>query len=234
MNNIFPYKIIDLTHTLSAEVPTWDGSCGFDHQITYDYNPDDKCQFRITAMNIKKAGIGTHLDAPAHCISGGKTIDQLELADLIAPCVLIDVSEASHDNYSVSLQDIEHYEKTHGMIEPGSFVMIRTGWEKFWASPEKYRNNLVYPFVSTEAAELFIKREVAGLGIDTLSPDRPEDNFPIHKLFLGNGKYLVENASNLANMPASGGFILALPIKVKDGTEAPIRLVGLVDKKEKI
>lgn len=228
----FPYKIIDLTQTLSAEVPTWDESCGFEHCITYDYNPNDKCQFRIGGMNFNKAGTGTHIDAPAHCFLGAETIDQLALENLIVPCVIIDVSSQVYENYSVSLKDIEAYENKHGIIEAGSLVMIRTGWEKYWPTPEKYRNNLVYPFISTNAGELLLKRGVVGLGIDTLSPDRPEDNFPIHRLFLGSGKYLVENVANLANMPAKGGFIMVLPIKIKDGTEAPIRLVGLIKRKE--
>ena len=227
----FPYNIIDLTHTLSAEIPTWDGSCGFEHSIDHDYDPKAICKFRTHKLNFKKAGVGTHMDAPAHCVPDGITIDQLALGDLIAPCALIDVSEFSHENYSVSLKDIETYENKYGIIESGSFVMIRTGWEKFWPLPEKYRNNLVYPFIGAEAAEFLLKRNVVGIGIDTLSPDRPEDNFPIHRLFLGAGKYIVENAANLVSLPAHGSFIIALPIKLRDGSEAPIRLVGLINKK---
>lgn len=66
------------------------------------------------------------------------------------------------------------------------------------------------------------------VGIDTLSLDRPADGFPVHKLFLGNGKYIVENVANLANLPITGSCILALPIKVRGATEAPIRLIGLI------
>ena len=226
----FPYHIVDLTHTLRPNIPTWDGSCGFETFIDHDYDPNAICQFRTHKLNFKKAGVGTHMDAPVHCVPGGATIDEIPLSDLIAPCVLIDVSEFSHENYSVSLKDIETYETNYGAIESGSFVMIRTGWEEFWQTPEKYRNNLVYPFIGAEAAELLLKRNVVGVGIDTLSPDRPEDNFPVHRLFLGAGKYIVENAANLASLPASGSFIMALPIKLEGGSEAPIRLIGLIKK----
>ena len=227
----FPYDIVDLTHSLHPEIPTWDESCGFEHAIDHDYDPNEICKFRIHKLNFKKASVGTHMDAPAHCVPGGITIDQLPLSDLIAPCALIDVSGFSHENYSVSLKDIETYENKYGLIESGSFVMIRTGWEKFWQTPEKYHNNHIYPFIGAEAAEFLLKRNVVGIGIDTLSPDRPEDNFPIHRLFLGAGKYIVENAANLVSLPPSGSFIMALPIKLKDGSEAPIRLVGLIKKK---
>lgn len=53
--------------------------------------------------------------------------------------------------------------------------MIQTGWSKFWDKPEKYHNNYIFPSVSLEAAKIFLKRGVSALGIDTLSPDRPED-----------------------------------------------------------
>ena len=72
------------------------------------------------------------------------------------------------------------------------------------------------------------KREIAGLVIDTPSPDKPEDGYPVHSLLLGANKYIVENATNLKLLPINGAFILALPLKIKDGIEAPVRLIGLV------
>lgn len=108
--------------------------------------------------------------------------------------------------------------------------MIKTGWEKFWHEPQKYHNNHIFPSVSDEAAKLLIERGVHALGIDTLSSDRPEDGFKVHRLFLGAGKILLENVANLNSIPPLGSFVMALPIKIKDGTEAPIRLVSLIKK----
>ena len=71
---------------------------------------------------------------------------------------------------------------------------------------------------------------MSALGIDTLSPDRPEDGFKVHKNFLGAGKIIIENVANLDSMPPSGSFVLILPIPIKDGTEAPVRLVGLIER----
>ena len=87
----------------------------------------------------------------------------------------------------------------------------------------------VFPSVSLEVAELLLERGVNALGIDTLSPDRPEDGFKVHKTFLGSDKILIENVANLGSMPPTGGFVIVLPIKIKDGTEAPVRLVGLIE-----
>lgn len=223
-----PYKIIDLSHTLDECIPSWNGGCGFQHEIILDYSEcTTDVKFRVQRIKME-AGIGTHLDAPAHCIPEGVTIDQLPITDFNMPCVMIDVSEQAHERYRVSVDDIQSFEKKYGRIQPGSFVMIRTGWEKYWDQPEKYRNNHIFPSVSREAAEFLLERQIAGLGIDTLSPDRPEDGYPVHAALLGGGKYIVENAANLSELPPCGSFILALPLKIKDGTESPVRLIALL------
>lgn len=226
----FPYKLIDLTHTLMNSIPTWNGDCGFKHDLHMDYKDclgEDK--FRIMKMSMH-AGIGTHMDAPSHCIKGGKCIDDFKLDDLCMPCVVVDVSNKAHESYSVSIEDILTFESIQGIIAAGSCVLIKTGWEKFWAEPKRYHNNHRFPSISSEAAHLLVERGVSALGIDTLSPDRPDNGFKVHQIFLGAGKILIENVANLDNMPLTGAYLMILPIKIKEGTEAPIRLVGLVDK----
>ena len=145
------------------------------------------------------------------------------------PCVVIDISEKCHELYSLSKQDIIDFERKYGTIEKGSCVMIQTGWEKLWNNPSKYHNNHVFPSVSYQAAELLLDRDTRALGIDTLSADRPQDGFKVHRIFLGNDKILIENIANLGNMPPVGSFVMILPIKIDGGTEAPIRLVGLIN-----
>jgi kynurenine formamidase len=229
----FPYHIIDLTHTLSPEVPSWTGGCGFEHQIKLDYGArsplegDDTVTFRVQQIKMH-AGVGTHMDAPAHCVPGGMCIADLDLNQLIAPCVMIDVSDKSHASYLISTDDMGAFEARYGVISPGTCVFFYTGWEKHWASPDRYRNNLMFPSVSGDVALLLVERGIVGLGIDTISPDRPDSEFPVHAILLGAGKYIVENAAHLKSLPPTGAYSLSLPIKTKDGTEAPIRLVGLI------
>ncbi len=223
-----PFKIIDLTHTLTPLIPTWNGSCGFQHELKQDYGKDENDpKFRVQQLKMH-AGIGTHIDAPSHCIPGGKDVADLDLNDLIAPCVVIDVSKKANSDYLVTAADIDAFEDQYGLISPRTFVLINTGWEKYWDTPEKYRNNYQYPSVSKAAVLTLLKREIVGIGIDTLSPDRPGSGYPVHHLILGAGKYIVENVRNAALLPPSGAYSLALPIKTKEGAEAPIRLVGLI------
>jgi kynurenine formamidase len=224
---MFPgYKIVDLTHTITETMPTWDGKSGFSHLLHCDHDLNNEYKFRKYKINADE-GIGTHMDAPIHCIPNGRTIDQISLNDLITPCVMIDVSEKANAEYKVSVQDIEEFENKYGTIGKGVFAIIYTGWSKYWNEPLKYRNELKFPMVSIEAAQLLLERGVTGLGVDTLSPDGPNE-FPIHNLMLGAGKHLVENIANADQLPAIGAISNISPIKTNSGAEAPVRLIGFI------
>ncbi|RUP36164.1 MAG: cyclase family protein [Acinetobacter sp.] len=230
MNKKFPYKLIDLTHALDSAIPTWNGGCGFNHDVHIDYS-DCQDEYKFRVMKVKMhAAIGTHMDAPSHCIAGGRFIHDFDVNDLIMPCVVIDVSDQCHESYSLSAKDVADFESKYGKIAVGSCVMVTTGWSNFWHTPSKYHNNHVFPSVSSEAASLLLERGVGAIGIDTLSPDRPEDGFKVHKLFLGADKIIIENVANLDSIPPTGSFVMILPIKIKDGTEAPVRLIGLIER----
>lgn len=224
----FPYKCIDLTHPLTPNTPSWDNSCGFNHTTLLDYTDcTTQAEFKVQSISMP-AGIGTHMDAPAHCDPSGKTIDAIPLHDCLAPCVVIDVSKQADEVYQCSVQDILDFEQQMQPIQPGDFVIIYTGWGRHWSSPEQYRNNLQFPSVSKEAAQLLVERDIIALGIDTLGPDTAESGYPVHQIILGSGKYLVENVANADLLPPFGSTVLVAPLYIFGGTEAPIRLIGFI------
>lgn len=223
----FPYKIIELSHTLEEGMPCWDLSCGFRNHCLLDYadcGPNE--QFRVMSFTTH-AGVGTHIDAPSHCFPEGKNIHELSLAELVFPCFVINISYKSHERYSLTTDDISEFEQKFGPISEKSAVLINTGWARYWESPSKYHNNYLFPSVSKEGAQALIDRGVSAVGIDTLSVDRPCDGFHTHNIVLGAGKILIENVANLQNLAATGTILMAFPIKIKNGTEAPVRLVAL-------
>eukprot|EP01132_Coremiostelium_polycephalum_P002846 gene2846-3537_t len=255
-NQQFPWKIIDLTHKISKDTPSWDGGCGFNLKIVWDYDAvyetpgdnvggdggkekddniitkdDEPPVFRINQIEHMPAGFGTHMDSPAHCYKGGRTIDQISLQkDCIAPCVVIDVSKiANLEDFLLTNNDIENFEKEHGRISEGSFVIVRTGWDKYWDQPLLYRNDLQFPSISKEAALTFVDRNVIGIGIDTLSPDVGNSTYQVHKIILGAGKYIVENIANASELPPVGAFTLAVPVPFVGATESTTRLIGLIN-----
>lgn len=224
------YHLIDLTHILSSETPSWNGSCGFRHEIKLDY--DGGCRIQSIKMH---AGIGTHMDAPQHFIPGAKDISEIPLENLCTTICVIDVSKKSHAEYRISAEDILLYEKEHGLIPKNAMVLGYTGWDQFWNDSNRYRNpdaegNMHFPGFSIEAAQLLLERDVAGIAIDTLSPDGSDMSCPIHHLWLGAGKWIIENVANGALIPAKGAYAIALPLRVFQGVESAIRAIALIPK----
>lgn len=223
-------KIIDLTQPLSETVPTWSGSCGFCLKMKQDYDH----LFRVQEVEMQ-AGIGTHMDAPSHIIPGGKSIADLSLEELIVPICLIDVRDKEHRDYEISEEDLLDDEKKHGPISSHSLVIGYTGWSRFWQDSLAYRNldqngQMHFPAFSSKSADLLLKRNIAGLGIDTLSPDCLDQDFTVHRKILGQGKYIIENIGDCSGIPPRGSYAVALPLKMEAATESPIRIIALVDK----
>ena len=226
------FEAIDLTHPLDCNVPTWNGSCGFQFEVKMDYDQG----VRVLLYKCH-GGVGTHMDAPSHFYPDGDSMSDIPLDQLIVPVCIIDVSSKSHPDYFLGPEEVLEHEKKWGEIEEKSLVFAYTGWDKFWGDVKRYRNadfsgKMHFPGFDVKAAELLLERKISGLGIDTLSPDGshngPGDRYAVHECLLREGKFIIENAAHLSKMPAKGGYALALPLKIVHGAEAPMRLVGLV------
>lgn len=220
------FKIVDLTQPLSSSAPTWNGSCGFCLEMKKDYDR----MFRVEQLKMH-AGVGTHMDAPSHRFQGGMSIADIPLEQFIVPAHVIDVSNRSGADYELSVEDIKSYEASHGMISSGSLVIGYTGWSRFWLDAAAYRNvdaegKMHFPAFSAKAAELLLQRKIVGIAIDTLSPDCADQDYPVHRLILGEGKYIIENIADCSAMPKAGAYVIALPLRA-ESTESPIRIIGL-------
>ena len=223
------FRVVELTHLLSPEVPTWNGSCGFCLEIKKDYDR----MFRVQQMKMH-AGVGTHMDAPSHRIEGGGSIADIALEELIVPACVIDVSKQADADYEISVEDIERYEEEYGKIPPRALVIGYTGWSRFWSDSDAYRNvdskgRMHFPAFSGRAAQFLLEREIAGIAIDTLSPDCLDPEFSVHKAILGAGKYIIENIADCSKVPPRGSYVIALPLRAENATESPVRIVCLIE-----
>jgi len=212
------FTIVDLTHPLTSSIPTWDNSCGFRLE-------NDEIILITSA--------GTHIDAPSHFFENKCSIDSLDIKQLIVPVCLIDVSNKANADYAISLQDIQNDEIDHGAITKNSIVVGYTGWSRNWSDPKAYRNadgngNMQFPVFSIKAIEYLLEREIAGIAIDSFSPEPINSHYPIHELLLNEGKYIIENIANCQLLPRRGAYIIALPLKVQESGEAPARVIGLI------
>ena len=183
---------------------------------------------------------GTHLDAPIHFARDGRTADALPLRQLIAPAAVVDVTGACDrdSDYRLTVADVRDWEKRHGKIVPGTIVLLRTGWGKRWPDRRRYfgddtpgdASHLHFPSYGKEAAELLVReRKVGALGIDTASIDYgPSQDFVVHRIALPAQVPGLENLANLDQLPETGAWVIALPMKIAGGSGGPLRAIALL------
>lgn len=185
---------------------------------------------------------GTHIDAPIHFAEGRKTVDQMPLEQLIAPAVKIDVSAKALANrdYLVSTEDIQTWETANGRIPDGSILLLQTGFGKYWPDKKNYLGtdrtgpeavaDLHFPGLHPDAADWLVKnRKINAIGIDTASIDHGQSTtFASHVTLMSSNIPAFENVANLDKVPVKGAQVIALPMKIKGGSGAPLRIVAFV------
>jgi kynurenine formamidase len=227
-------KVVDLTHPLYMGMPFWPGTEPIKIERLADYDKG----YRMHKFTMWE-NIGTHVDSPSHFAvgKGKRTIDQLPLDQLIVPIVVINVQRKvkSNEDYQLTAEDITNWEALYGTINKGSLVVMNTGWYHKFSNPAAYVNQakdgvLHFPGYSAAAAALLVKRDVAGIGIDTLSLDPGNDlSFPAHNIMLAANKYQIENMNNLDALPTTGAVVVIGVLPVRDGSQAQARIFGLTE-----
>ena len=153
--------------------------------------------------------------------------------------MVIDVSAdcAKNPDFTLRVQDIAAWETKNGRIPENAIVLLHTGWGKFWPDRKKYLGDdtpgevskLHFPGYSKEAAELLVQRKIAGAGIDTASLDPgTSKDFIAHQIFNKANIYGLENVANLEQIPATGATLIAMPMKIENGTGGPCRIIALL------
>lgn len=234
------YQIVDLTHTFGPRTLYWPTSpSGFDLD-TLAHGPTPTGYFyAANAFSTPEHG-GTHIDAPIHFSARGRTVDALPLEQLIAPAVVIDITAKAAENadYVLTPEDIAAWESANGSIPRGAIVLLRTGWASRWPNARTYlgsdtpgdASNLHFPSYGPDAARLLVEqRGVAALGADVASIDNgPSRDFQVHQIAAAANVVGLENLANLDQLPVTGAYVIALPMKIAGGSGGPLRAVALV------
>jgi kynurenine formamidase len=225
--------VVDLTHTMSPEFPTYFGVSGIEMEKKFDFKKDG---FNLYWWRIIEHA-GTHLDAPIHFSEDGISVEKIPASTLVAPLAVIDVAAkaAASPDYLVLREDLAAWEKKHGRLPENCCIAMHSGWAQHVGDPAKFSGKdaagvLHFPGFGLEAAEWLMKeRKVAGLAVDTLSLDHgPSKDFKVHYAWLPSGRWGLENVASLDKLPASGATLVVGLAKVKGATGGPARLFALV------
>lgn len=233
------YALVDLTHAFSKDTVYWPTAPSrFEKTTIFEGAREDGMFYSAFAIATPEHG-GTHMDAPYHFDRNGDHAADVPLERLIAPAVVIDVSEkaAADPLYRLTAKDVLAFEEAHGKIAAGTIVLLRTGWSERWPDAERYLGGteadaLAFPSFGADAARLLVEdRDAAALGLDTASTDYgPSADFPVHRIMGAANVPGLENLANLDRLPPTGAIVIALPMKIAGGSGGPLRAVALVPK----
>jgi kynurenine formamidase len=231
---------VDLTYAFDSTTIYWPTAQPFRLQVVSAQRTAAGYYYAANNFAAAEHG-GTHLDAPVHFAEGRHTADQIPLAQLIGPAVVIDVAPtaASNRDYRVSPGDLAGWEAVHGPIPAGAIVLIRTGWGSGWPDRARYLGTtktgpaavpeLHFPGLHPDAARVLVDRQVDAVGIDTPSIDYGQSTtFDSHQTLFGANIPAFENVARLDRLPATGSFVIALPMLITGGSGGPLRIVAVL------
>lgn len=235
-------RFVDLTHAFSPGIPHWKGFPDEKRETLYWYDPGSgKLGAGFYAQSYTHVGQwGTHVDPPAHFAKGLRTVDRIDVKEMILPLVVLDVHEAAAKNpdYVVTMADVRDWEKRHGQIPEGAFVALRTDWSKRWPDGDAMRNQDAhgvahYPGWSMEVLRyLYEERKITASGHETTDTDpgqaTTKDDYALETYILKSDHYQIELLTNLDQTPESGALIVVTFPKPKDGSGFPARVFAIL------
>ena len=214
-------KIIDLTLTVSDEIPTFPGSPQPSF-IPWENVKEDGYNLELLFLSTHT---GTHMDAPYHFLEKGAKIHEISLKKLVSEAILIKSKKKSGE--SITKTDIQKFEKKHGKIASFSSVIFYTGWQRNLQKKYYFTKN---PGLSVSAAKYLASKKINLVGIDSPSIDLGTDSkFSVHQIFAKKGILIVENLASLEKIKSSKFHLVVLPLKLKNATGSPVRAIAFVE-----
>ena len=235
-------KWVDLTHAFAPGIPHWPGFPNEQREALYHYDE---------GVGTRGAGIyvhlyshvgqwGTHADPPAHFVRGTRTLDQIDVTEMILPLVVLDIHEQAQKNpdYIVAMEDVKAWEGRHGRIPAGSFVALRTDWSKSFPDDTAMQNEdsqgiKHFPGWSHEVLRyLFDSCKITASGHETTDTgpgtDCSKGDYSMETYVLGTNHYQIELLANLDQVPEFGALVVATFPKPKNGSGFPARVFAIL------
>jgi kynurenine formamidase len=186
---------------------------------------------------------GTHFDAPVHWVTGrdlpDNACDTIPARRFVGPACVIDVTPevAANSDFLLTRERVEAWERDHGRIPAGAWVLLRTGWSRR-ADPAAFLNVAAdgphSPGFDAGASRMLAhERDVLGVGVETIGTDAGQAGtfdppFPNHAIMHGAGKFGLASLCNLEHLPPTGSIVIASPLRIVNGSGSPARVIALI------
>jgi kynurenine formamidase len=234
-------QFVDLTHAFGPGIPHWPGFSDEKRETLFYQGGVGTPSSGFFYQRYTLVGQwGTHVDAPAHLGHGQRTLDRIDVREMILPLVVIDVHKAvaANPDYTLTMDDIERWEKKHGLVPEGAFVAMRTDWSKRWPDGGKMRNEDAkkvahFPGWSLEVLKyLYEKRKITASGHETTDTDSgratSQEDYTLEKYILSQDRWQIELLCNLDQVPDSGALVVASFPKPQEASGFPARVFAIL------
>jgi arylformamidase len=215
-------KIIDLTHTLNNDITVYPGTVGPKIEVLATVEKEGYRELKAEMVLHS----GTHIDAPNHIIANTKALDHFPLEKFMGPAIVIDC-------VNKEVIDLALLKSLEEKIKKVDFILFYTGWQHKWHS-DKYFEDC--PTLNNESATWLTQFKLKGIGFDSFSVDSiisaekvTPETLPNHHILLSKEILLIENLTNLDQIPPGIFQFQCFPIKVENADGSPIRALAFID-----
>lgn len=210
-------RMIDLSQLIHAEMPVFPGAI---HPEFQQVSRVETSGYRVAKVTMDYHA-GTHIDAPAHMLPFGKTLDEFPVDYFTGRAAIADFINWPFK--TISLEAIKNFEP---LLEQTDYLLLKTGWSNDWGSDRYFTP---YPVLSPEAAEWLTNFPLKGVGLDAISIDSiTSTDFTIHRILLAKEILVIENLNNLNTIDQDHFDFFCLPLRIKDADGSPVRASALL------
>jgi kynurenine formamidase len=190
----------------------------------------DDSMVRVGFMRNLCIHTGTHVDAPAHAITGRDEIAQVAVDRFVGPAAVVDLGVCEADTPI----DAGRLAGAGDDLRPGDIAVLYSHWsERRWGQDEYWTRS---PYLTIDGARWLVERGPRAIVFDFFEeydarfPDFDASGFAVHREILGRGVLIVEHVVNLGALPRRGATFLAAPLKLEGLEGSPVRAIALVDR----
>ena len=221
-------QIIHLSQIIHPEIPQWPGDPPVEFEKVADLD-EDGYYLRRFSMGEHSA---THMNAPNSFHPHSAGIDAYPAESLVVPAVVINMLNlaASNPDYVLAVDDVFKWEQKYGKIPQGSVVLLYTGWQDKWSDTNEFINQQHFPGFATATTQFLLdERQITGVGIDTHGVDSGQDEtFGTNHQVLSRRGIVLENLTNLDQLPPLGTTLAIGILRLRDGSGSPAAVMAFV------
>lgn len=216
------YEVIDLSWRYGHEtLPAVNGNPLSIRKVGCTADGDN---IELTFIDSLCVHYGTHLDCPAHMVSGGFHLEDKPVSYFVGNGLAVDCS-AYGAGSRIGREVLEGID-----LNGIDFLLLYTGWADKFCTPEQYGD---YPRLTEEFAEwLGTHPTLRGVGMELNNYDKiGDESYPIHRRLLGsNSKILLEALRNLDRLLGKRFLLIAAPLVIENAEGGPCRAIALVER----